>query len=607
MARRVRTTPAAPRPGRTLTAASFAHRIGDPARDGERPPTLRSAAQWQRQAWDYYNTTGELHYAATYLGNGMSMARLYVAEINDEGAAIESTTGEAVRLSRSLLGGPGQQSRILHAYGVQRMVAGQSLLTVHDTHGWRLYPDQNFTVTSRGGRITYRVNGSPLDEGTLGIMLWAAHPGDTNDIDSPVRAALGILREIQQLDSYVYTTLLSRLVTAGILKIPEGSEVPELDEVPDGVHPYMAMLQAAMEAAIRDPDSAAARVPITVEVPAGETIEHLTLDFPLTDSVDSKREAAIRRLAMSMDMPPEILMGMTDTNRSTAWQIDESSVKLHIEPALRDLCSALTTSYLQPLMGDDRYIVDYDISELQIRPDRTDSAIALYDRGEIDGEALREETGLRDYEAPEGRDLLAQMVKAALRANPDLARLGPVFDALGIDVAGVDTVRVPSQRHTPAQLDPPTNHSPAPAATPPPPTDEANRERTPTPVAQDARLAALTAACDQIVMATLKVSGKRWIKARSSRHAEWRGVDEATIYLRQQITADCLQPGETERGRADRYIGSLPSAERAAIVADANPTCVRETVREYIASLLIRRRAHELDALRAALSGCLNA
>ncbi len=61
------------------------------------------------------------------------------------------------------------------------------------------------------------------------------------------------------------------------------------------------------------------------------------------------------------------------------------------------------------------------MSELAIRPDRSENAMQAYDRFEIGGEALRRETGFDEDDKPEGDDLTEQMLKALVRTTPNLA------------------------------------------------------------------------------------------------------------------------------------------------------------------------------------------
>jgi hypothetical protein len=63
-------------------------------------------------------------------------------------------------------------------------------------------------------------------------------------------------------------------------------------------------------------------------------------------------------------------------------------------------------------------VVWYDLSELAVRPDKSGNAVLLYDRMEIDGDALRRETGFSDEDKPEGEELKEQALKRIIQALP---------------------------------------------------------------------------------------------------------------------------------------------------------------------------------------------
>ena len=83
-----------------------------------------------------------------------------------------------------------------------------------------------------------------------------------------------------------------------------------------------------------------------------------------------------------------------------AWQIEEATIKMHVEPMLDVIVNALTIGYLQvrPRRRVLASIV-YDTSALRLRPDRSKEAFELYDRGLISGEALLRENGFADDDA----------------------------------------------------------------------------------------------------------------------------------------------------------------------------------------------------------------
>ncbi len=41
--------------------------------------------EWQAEAWEHYNTCGELRYAANWFGNSLSRATLYAADVDASG------------------------------------------------------------------------------------------------------------------------------------------------------------------------------------------------------------------------------------------------------------------------------------------------------------------------------------------------------------------------------------------------------------------------------------------------------------------------------------------------------------------------------------------
>lgn len=109
---------------------------------------------------------------------------------------------------------------------------------------------------------------------------------------------------------------------------------------------------------------------------------------------------------------------------NSAWAVDETSLKVNIAPDAELICQALTTGYLQPRLRASRvedwasWVVWYDMSELTLRPDRSDDAVQLYDRLEINGAALRRETGFDEADKPVGDELKEQALKNIIHTLP---------------------------------------------------------------------------------------------------------------------------------------------------------------------------------------------
>jgi hypothetical protein len=213
----------------------------------------------------------------------------------------------------------------------------------------------------------------------------------------------------------VQAQLESRLAGAGILMLPSEMTFPppkEADPASTQADQFMAVLAEAMMTPIKDRDSASAIVPIVVTAP-GEFLaaaRHLTFWSELDDKTIEMRDNAVKRLALGLDTPPEVLLGMADSNHWNAWLVDEAAVKSHLEPRLAVVAHAVTTAYLRPALkgivsdAEDYYVVA-DTSEIRLRPNRSKEAVELYDRGELGATAVLRETGFKPEDAmkPEER------------------------------------------------------------------------------------------------------------------------------------------------------------------------------------------------------------
>ena len=305
----------------------------------------------------------------------------------------------------------------------------------------RVQPSGNVVVDIGGGRREL-----PGDQVML-VRVWRPHPRRWWQADSPVRANLPVLRELVGLTKHVGASIDSRLAGAGLLILPSSVEVvghvtdpePGADQPQD---PFVRALMDAMVTPIEDRDSAAAVVPLPIKVPddAVGKIQHLTFHTPFDEKAKELRDEAIRRLALGLDSPPEVLLGLGSTNHWSAWQIEESTIKTHIEPVLALVCDALTTDYLWPALEEAgvpeekarEFVVWFDTTDLVMRPNRSDDAKELYDRGELSGDALRREAGFDGSDATENVDRATDTALRMMTQMPSLAEAVGIQDLIDI-------------------------------------------------------------------------------------------------------------------------------------------------------------------------------
>lgn len=621
----------------SLISSAESYRIGD-------PPTGRlirpnNSEGWEAECWQFYDNVGELHYVAGQNGRSVAQARLYIAKYDDDGIPREVTSGDAAAMSRDLLGGETLSADLKWALGVQGMITGQSLITVSDSEGWQVFSDQDFRIDKqelkksgeKSGVSPYLVDRGGarkerLPKGTLVIHLWDRHPGRAWQVDSSTRPAIPYLRELCRLDQYVQSTLLSRIATAGILQIPEKAEpvAPPGMQIPEGMSPLMHMLATVGQANIQDPGNAAAVLPVLLTMPPGESLEHVKLDYDLTSVVNEFREMNLRRVAMSMDMAPETMTGFSGVKYSNAEFIQSESIRTHVVRRVAAIASGLTRCYVRPALGDE-YLVRWDLSDLEIKSDRTQAAIDLYDRMEIDGETLRLEAGLRKGNPPQGEELLRRLALEAVKTQPEL--LPSLAPLLGINtpVRVQSTVEHPATESElePQQLEQPTTRTtseidtlPTESAPEPEPSQDSADATTspelpptgdttqgPGPVVSDA----LIAACDVVVAGALGRAGAAWRKRKRGRVAATRGIDTQALYLEHSLTAD-REPHETPAEHAEKLFGgNFAAVPRIAALHGADASCLQATLCRYVTNLIVERRPHNLDRLADTIRECVHA
>lgn len=313
---------------------------------------------------------------------------------------------------------------------------------------WRVLSVDEIDTSGRDGMVVLRnasVTGDDLSvsgDDLAQIRIWRPHPRHWWEPDSPTRSSLPVLRELIGLTMHVSAQVTSRLAGAGLLLVPqEAEDAVRAQAGGDGIDasdsPFTDALVEGMVTPIGDRSNASAVVPLTLTVP-GDTIEqfrYLSFNAPLDAEARELRDEAIRRLALGQDAPPELLLGVGGMNHWGAWLVREDVVTTHLEPPLALICDALTTQFLWPVLEQqgvnpelaERLVVWYSVEHMIVRPNRGQDAVNLYDRGELSGRALRDETGFSESDAPKLEDSIpidvaVETALDMLRAAPSLAQ-----------------------------------------------------------------------------------------------------------------------------------------------------------------------------------------
>lgn len=411
-------------------------------------------AEWQEIAWGYYDRVGELRFAANWLGQALARANLYAARIEGPGqepAPLDA--GPAVEVVEALGGGPGGQAEILRRLGVQLTVSGVSYLLGEpppDEPGadlrdasWEVVAGQELTKSGRGLSLQLPEGNRRLHPDTLVARIWRAHPRRFWEPDSPVRAVLPVLAELEMLTQHILAAATSRLAGNGILLLPMELSFPVAGPGDDpeqaATDPFLTELTETMVAAIADRSSAAAVVPIVLRAPGEwlDKIKHLKFESAFDENSKELRDEAVRRFAAGMDLPAEVVLGLGDTNHWSAWQLAESAITIHVAPLMLLICNALTEHFLWPTleaMGEnpEGQVVWFDLAGLTAKPNLAQDAKDLFTLNAIGLDALRRAVGFADDDAPSEEELQRQIILSIVKGAPSLAPC--LLPALGIDI-----------------------------------------------------------------------------------------------------------------------------------------------------------------------------
>lgn len=431
------------RPAPQLAVESLTAAAAPVALNGQKVPTPADSG-WQEEAWQFYDELGEFRYAVDWKAEMVSRVRLRAGkkrpgqdepELQDSGLAAEL-------IDKLVEGSDGGPEQLMRSFSTLLSVPGEGWLTGEQPPGdeserWRMRsaaeirrgrkPGVKWEVlddaVAQSGQETWR----SLPNEALVHRVWEPHPRKFSQADSPARVARSVMRELDLINRHIQTIAISRLASAGMLLIPNEVDFPVRPEFKAKYNGVVLELMEAAKTAIQTPGSAAAAIPMPFTGAAQYIDKVKFIDFwtKADEKLLEKRESAIRRLATIEDIPAEELLGMGDVNHWSAWQLEESGVKVHILPTVERIVYALLVGYLKPRLQtagqwDGTDVVWYDASEITMRPDRTDQAIQLYDKLEINGEALRRETGLDEADAPTDEEL-ERMILLRLAQDPTSA------------------------------------------------------------------------------------------------------------------------------------------------------------------------------------------
>lgn len=379
-------------------------------------------------AWDMFETVPEVGTYSEWIANAMSGATLFAGRIGPDGEILPGDPdSRAAQLVGSIAGGPAGQSVFLGEFGTQLSVAGEGwLVIIPDPDSDDMADDRwvvlsTEEVTVQRGKLKVVIDGEDVEipefdpdnpdasvDIPAPVRIWKPSPRRHYQATSPVIRSLVVLEELRLLNAAVAAIARSRITGRGILLVPAGARFPTTPGQDAAEDSLLDTFIEVASTAIREPESAAATVPIVLEMPGDLISQTQWLQF--TSEFDSMalqlRDEAIRRFATGADVPAEILMGLGDASHWGAWAITAEALRMGAEPKLALVCQALTQEWLRPILESEGvadasdWMVWYDTSGLRSSSNKGASALEAFKQGLINGQAARRELGFTEADAP---------------------------------------------------------------------------------------------------------------------------------------------------------------------------------------------------------------
>jgi hypothetical protein len=389
----------------------------------------RQTEDWQTRALSYIYLVPELNFGSRFYSRMLKKVKIFPAILDDAGVTTRITEGPPVDILNRIQDPGGGLSSILGSYGRLMFITGEGYLLGVDfgtpRERWQFVWNNELTFGD-SGQITWKrkSNAVPKEYSSSraeAYRFWMPAPDESGAAESPMRGALEIAEELVLLGRAVRATAVSRMLQ-GILKIPAelsfGSEVPGADADPEA-NPYLREMLDHITGVIETAGSAEAAMPLmtegAMEFLAG--LDWMKIHDPATDYMEQAlRTEAITRLSYGLDMPPEALKGMTDSNHWTAKQVMHDMWRSHGAGVAEQFCDDLSDSYLRPALIKEKYegwdsiVVGFDDSEVVISPDRGEDAKQAIDRpGIINRKGYRTLSGIPDDMKPDEEETQLQI------------------------------------------------------------------------------------------------------------------------------------------------------------------------------------------------------
>lgn len=415
------------------------------------------AQAWQKAAWDYYDQVGELKFAFNLISQVVGRVMLYAAisedtadvpmevddflkTIEDAGIRHAPDTKKACDLAAEAMRNlvtTSEQSELLRTASLNMSIAGECYLYQdREKECWSIASIEEFIPGDppRLQSSRSQSNNNPAAQGgsrtlpkdVYAARIWRKHPRWSMDADSSMLGVLDQVEKVVLFDQVQRAISRSRL-NAGLIWIPTGVTIAE--------HPDKPVDVAISDFTKTPVENESSLMQVSPLILSGAKEQGEPKRVELARQIDEQllkaSELALDRMLAGLDIPKDVVKGLSEVKYANSVIIDDSLYKAHIEPLVILICDALTSAYLYPLLRKNgveeklarRFVIWYNPSQIVTRPDRSQSANEGYDRGILSARTWRAARGYSELDAPDEKEMVFRMAWDKAQVPPEMASI----------------------------------------------------------------------------------------------------------------------------------------------------------------------------------------
>lgn len=574
---------------------------------------------WQREAWGFYDCSGELHFAAEYVGSACALVRLYLRHVDEDGnLGKEVTTDEdpeVASLASNLFGGPSQRAEVLNSLGTALTVAGETFLIGRRNQfgldEWVCVAPQFCRPSGKFWQVDFgRGKWERLNPDVDIVQrIWIRHKARPLLADSPTRALLLTFNQLQKLRLFMSAELNSRIANGQLYPLPDNLKFPgdSDNNIPPGAPGVAQLLFEAMTSNIEGYGTAAQIAPIIFEAPPEAIMamkdKPITFNSPLSDHAMDYRKELIEDVARGMNVPAGTLSAsaMTGLNHWASWWGTEEFTTKTIAPMFMRICEAANKAFVYRALielGKDpkRYTVWFDLAPLSNTANQLADALNLYNSNPelLSADTVRRAGNYNESDKPSDIEANRRNVWDVVKRDPTMFQDLAVREYLGVDIPDMGMVAEPVLDELANPGPPPP---PVPDRTDPqkvigrPPEREARTDS-----AMQAALiqapSAVVSTAHAVVLAALAVAGRK-LRSTTQYRSMFNDIDPAVMHTRIKVR---------DREHAETLLASgWATAEASFEGTGADPNEVLPMLHNYTCAILV----NEVEHSRGLMAGYL--